>query len=33
MTGIDEHELARAMLEGSNGLNARLNGQEGSDVR
>lgn len=30
---VDEHDLARAILQGSNGLNERLDGQDGNDVR
>lgn len=33
VTGVDEHDLARAVLGGSDGLEGRLNGQDGSDVR
>lgn len=30
---VDEHDLARAILQGSDGPNERLNGQDGNDVR
>lgn len=32
-TGVDEHDLARAVLQRSDGLKGRLNGQDGNDVR